>query len=88
MKATHTPASCQQENFGVVQAFSQQILHDLLDDQRAHEGVATYTQHKEGAAAEPPLKEEVCGFAFAWAASYSAPSWAWRHSTHHWSSTG
>lgn len=47
MTRAHAPASCQQQDFGVVQAFFQQILHDLLDDQRAHEGVATCTQRKQ-----------------------------------------
>lgn len=71
MGGAQAPASCQQENFGVVQAFSQQILHHLLDDQRAHEGVATYThtrihtEHKESVAGERPLNEEVRGFTFA-----------------------
>lgn len=88
MTRAHAPASCQQQDFGVVQAFFQQILHDLLDDQRAHEGVATCTQRKQSEDGERPANEAARGFAFASAAPYSAPFWGSRRSTRHWSSTG
>lgn len=47
MWSAHAPASRQKQHFGVVQALFQKILHHFLDDQRAHEGVATYTAQRE-----------------------------------------
>lgn len=36
------PASCQEQNLGLIQTFCQQLVHHLLNDQRAHECVITW----------------------------------------------